>query len=408
MIHYDQRYYGGVFLTCVCNGSVYWNVLPYASFTVLHVLILKAGPFYDLWEMGAIIGHPFVYQVFTFVLGFVIVFRANLAYQRFWEGRGMLELMSSKWSDAALQSTVFDNVSAKPEMDRRAFRARMISLFSLLHATACSSLQDNENVMEVIEGLDQSSVMNSLNSVHVRDQVFMIFTWIQDTLIRRQNMGGLAVPPPVSTRMFQEMSNGMLGFNNANKIHNTPFPFPYAQLITVALLILTATSAFIMDAYVNSAFWAALFSFLAVAGYMAINEVAIELEDPFGDDANDLPMDEYQLHFNDRLRPLLFLDEGPFHAPALEVAFAAMACTYDHAGPGPLSPNAMNGTGGYLEEMGISGSKKKARKKDDDVAEEEELLADENFPPISLKFVSMDVGSRKGIVVGPHADTELV
>jgi hypothetical protein len=31
----------------------------------------------------------------------------------------------------------------------------------------------------------------------------------------------------------QELSNGMLGFNHALKIHDTPFPFPYVQLITL-------------------------------------------------------------------------------------------------------------------------------------------------------------------------------
>merc|ERR1740130_388015 len=170
-------------------------------------------------------------------------------------------------------------------MDRRAFRARILSLFSLLHATALCQLHDNEEEMEVIEGIDQQQVFFSINSAHVKDPVFLVFTWIQDTLIRREDNGGIPVPPPICTRLFQELSNGMLGFNNANKIHNTPFPFPYAQLITLALMILTLTCGFVMNVFVKSAFWAALFSFLAVAGYYAINEVAIELEDPFGDDA---------------------------------------------------------------------------------------------------------------------------
>lgn len=65
----------------------------------------------------------------------------------------------------------------------------------------------------------------------------------------------------------------MLGYNNAHKIHNTPFPFPYAQLITAALLILTATCGFVIDVYVKSPFWAAVFGFLSIAGYCAINEV---------------------------------------------------------------------------------------------------------------------------------------
>jgi len=325
MIDYDQRTCGGLHLICKIEGSVYKRVIPYAVFSACEVLTLKALKHWDVVDASDVFDHPYVYQIYTFVLGFVLVFRCNLAYQRFWEGRTCLELMSSKWSDAALQSIIFDNVANKPEMDRRAFRARILSLFSLLHATALARLQDCDQEMEVIEGIDQRDALNNLNSADVKDQVFMVFTWVQDTLIRRLGHGGLAVPAPICTRLFQELSNGMLGFNNAAKIHDTPFPFPYAQLITLALLILTLTCGFVMNVFVTSPYWATLFSFVAIAGYYAINEVAIELEDPFGDDANDLPLNTYQKDYNNRLRPLLRLDEAAYRAPALEMDVASIA-----------------------------------------------------------------------------------
>jgi len=325
MIDYDQRICGGLHLICIVEGSVYKRVVPYAMIASIEVLILKGLIYWDIFDSSNVFEHPYVYQIYTFVLGFVLVFRCNLAYQRFWEGRTCLELMSSKWSDAALQSIIFDNVANKPEMDRRAFRARILSLFSLLHATALARLQDCEQEIEVLEGVDQRDAVMHLNSTEVKDQVFMVFTWVQDTLIRRLGHGGLAVPAPICTRLFQELSNGMLGFNNAAKIHDTPFPFPYAQLITLALLILTFTCGFVMNVFVKSPFWAVLFTFVAIAGYYAINEVAIELEDPFGDDANDLPLNIYQCDYNNRLRPLLRLDEVAYRAPALDAEIMAMA-----------------------------------------------------------------------------------
>ena len=48
----------------------------------------------------------------------------------------------------------------------------------------------------------------------------------------------------------QELSTGMLGYNNALKIHNTPFPFPYVQLISVCLLVLTVSAGNNSDALV--------------------------------------------------------------------------------------------------------------------------------------------------------------
>merc|ERR1712159_855920 len=163
--------------------------------------------------------------------------------------------------------------------------------------------------MPIIEGIDPDAV-DTLNDEEVQDRVFLVFQWVQDTLIRRQKDGGLNVPPPICTRIFQELSNGMLGFNNALKIHDTPFPFPYVQLISVCLLILTLTSGFVMHIYVQNLFWSMLFTAIAVGGYHAINEVAVELEDPFGDDANDLPMDEYQQSFNTRLLTMSYIDSA--------------------------------------------------------------------------------------------------
>ena len=39
--------------------------------------------------------HPFIYQLSTYTLGFVLVFRVNLSFNRFWEARTQIEAMSS-------------------------------------------------------------------------------------------------------------------------------------------------------------------------------------------------------------------------------------------------------------------------------------------------------------------------
>jgi len=225
--------------------------------------------------------------------------------------------MSSKWADAVLQAVVFDSVSSKSEKDIHAWRTSFVSMMSLLHGVALAELGGLEHCMPIIEGLDKRS-LERLNDPEVQDRVFLVFQWVQDTLVQRITRGGLDVPPPISTRIFQELSNGMLGFNNAIKIHDTPFPFPYVQLITLQLVILAVTSGFVINVFVDSPFWASTFAIVAVGGYNAINEVAIELEDPFGDDANDLPMQEYQNDFNCRLMFCGNLNMGKYKTPGMD------------------------------------------------------------------------------------------
>ena len=49
-------------------------------------------------------------------------------------------------------------------------------------------------------------------------------------------MRHLDVAAPIQSRMYQELSNGMLGFSNCLKIADVPFPLPYAQLLGLLLI----------------------------------------------------------------------------------------------------------------------------------------------------------------------------
>merc|ERR1719181_2074275 len=114
MITYDQRSYGGMSLIFQMVGSVYPRVAPFALFSACMTLLLKGVEhFTGFTWFRYVFDHPYVYQIYTFVLGFVLVFRCNLSYARFWEGRTSIQLMGSKWADAVLQAVVFDSVSKK-------------------------------------------------------------------------------------------------------------------------------------------------------------------------------------------------------------------------------------------------------------------------------------------------------
>jgi len=328
MILYDQRHCAGLPLLFQITGSIYPRVLPHILLSSSIVLSLKGiEEWTDITAFSEIFDHPYVYQIYTFVLGFVMVFRSSLAYSRFWEGRTEIEAMSSKWGDAALLAVVFDNQTRAEVVPCRAqWRWQILSVTSLLHGLAIATL-GGVSSFEVLCGADQSC-LDAFTDDLIADKVNVVFMWVQDTLTKRLKSGGLDVPSPILTRIFQELSTGMLGYNNALKIHNTPFPFPYVQLISVCLLVLTVSAGFVMHVYVDNAIWAVVFTTIAVGGYHAINEVAIELEDPFGDDPNDLPMEEYQKNFNARLLVMSYIDSvyacpGPdnqFEPPAEPIA----------------------------------------------------------------------------------------
>jgi len=101
---------------------------------------------------------------------------------------------------------------------------------------------------------------------------------------------------------------------------DTPFPFPYAQILAILLMLLVFTCGYIMLAFVNNVIMVIALVGVAVGTFHGLNEVAKELEQPFGDDVNDLPMQEYQNNFNNRMQQLFYLGEDIYEGPGPSIA----------------------------------------------------------------------------------------
>jgi len=115
----------------------------------------------------------------------------------------------------------------------------------------------------------------------------------------------VAVPPPILSRVYQELSNAMLGFNSAMKVATTPFPFPYAQLNVIQVCMLVATCPLIVAAFTESSYLSFLLTALTVMGFQGLTEVACDLESPFVSSANELPLNVMHDRFNRNLELLL-------------------------------------------------------------------------------------------------------
>uniref|UniRef100_A0A7S2LJA4 Uncharacterized protein n=1 Tax=Zooxanthella nutricula TaxID=1333877 RepID=A0A7S2LJA4_9DINO len=89
------------------------------------------------------------------------------------------------------------------------------------------------------------------------------------------------------------------------KIKHTKFPFPWAQLIALMIFVLTIWTPFLVTASAKTYGMASFMSFLPVFGVVSLNLVAIELEMPFGNDKNDLPLSLFQSNMNAALIMLL-------------------------------------------------------------------------------------------------------
>jgi len=97
----------------------------------------------------------------------------------------------------------------------------------------------------------------------------------------------------------------MTSYCTARKIAEFPIPFPMAQMISVILGFLWCSTVMVSASTVTVEWWAGVISFLVVAAFWGINYIAAELEMPFGDDPNDLPLCDMQRDMNASLLSLV-------------------------------------------------------------------------------------------------------
>lgn len=101
--------------------------------------------------------------------------------------------------------------------------------------------------------------------------------------------------------MWQFISDGTLGYNQARKVAYVPFPFPNSQITAVFSVAVIFIFPFLYGAFVNLFWLSCLLNFLTVLSFLGLHEVSRELEDPFSNVPNDIPLLTFQAQFNEAL-----------------------------------------------------------------------------------------------------------
>jgi len=247
-----------------------------------------------------------------------IGYRTKQALQRFWEGTSLLHAMRGEWFDSASCLATFSTCALKTQPEQvTTFRQTLLRLMSLCHGSALDEIKgsasENFEVLD-ITGLDDKTlrimrdcIKNGFNRVEV------ILHMIQVLVIDAQQRGVISVPPPILSRVYQTLSRGFVNLLSAKKIKDTPYPFPYAQLIAVQVLCLAMFTPVVMSTVIPYPGWSVVCTFVPVFTVLCLNYTAQELEMPYGDDANDLPLAHFQQEMNSSL--LMLIHEFSDHVP---------------------------------------------------------------------------------------------
>lgn len=213
-----------------------------------------------------------------FVISLLLVFRTNTAYDRWWEGRKLWGGLVNNSRNLALKLA---GMLPKNDAFNRAFFRNIIPQYAMAlrnHLRAESTrLELDDSIATEIGHIDENK--------HVPNQLAAAIYKKINTLYEAGKIKG---------DQLIVLNNEVSAFTDicgaCERIKNTPIPFSYSAFLKKFIFFYVMTLPW---GYVFSlGYWVipvVVFIFYVLA---SLELVAEEIEDPFGNDVNDLPMDK--------------------------------------------------------------------------------------------------------------------
>ncbi|MEG4276488.1 bestrophin family ion channel [Microcoleus sp. MON1_C1] len=259
------------------RGSVIPSILPRVLLCGGFGVIISLLHFFN-WPVSMPILSSIVPSI---VLGLLLVFRTNTAYERFWEGRRFWGTLNNNIRNLARQ--IWVAIEEKDPQDIIEKKSALRLLVALAVAMKLHLRQESVNPeLEPLMSPAQYQKLKSMNNPPLE-----IAFWIEDYMHEQYERNCLDV---YQLTGMNELLNSMIDvLGGCERILKTPIPLAYAIHLKQLLLLYCLALPFQM---VKDLGWGtgpvvALISFTL----FGIEEIGIEIENPFGHDANDLPLD---------------------------------------------------------------------------------------------------------------------
>jgi len=261
------------------RGSVVPAVLPRTvlcgAFAALVLFLYSLGLPIELSTSASVLLNIF--------LGLLLVFRTNTAYERFWEGRRLWGNLINTVRNLARH--IWVNILEKDPQDRPEKQAILNLLVAFTVAMKLHLRQ--EPVNQELASLVSDSQYCKLKLMN--NPPLEIALWIQDYL--QQQYYRKCVNLHQLSDM-QQLLNGLVDcLGGCERILKTPIPLAYAIHLKQLLLIYCFILPF---QFAKDVGWLTI-PLVAVISFtlFGIEEIGIEIENPFGTDPNDLKLDTF-------------------------------------------------------------------------------------------------------------------
>lgn len=264
------------------RGSVIPTILPRvlvcSGVGIIAALIDNYG--FSLQE--EILGTVTSNVAYNLVLGLLLVFRTNTAYDRYWEGRKVWGgiVINTLNLGRKIKLIVIENAAI--EKQNKVEALRFLSAFAVATKLHLRSQPPNSE----LESLLTPSRYAQLKDV--KNIPLKITFWIGEYLKQQQLNNRLTTDESIA--ISNNLDNMVEAIIGCDRIRKTPIPLAYAIYLKRLLLIYCFILPFQLVNDLN--WWAIPVATLLSFVLFGVEEIGNQIEDPFGSDDNDLPIED--------------------------------------------------------------------------------------------------------------------
>lgn len=232
-----------------------------------------------------------MHSLLGFAISMLLVFRTNTAYDRWWEGRKLWGALVNNSRNLAVK---LNSILSREDEKNRSFFKKIIPLFA---SELCIHLQ-NEKTRLALDSNPHPEIVGFDSSKHIPNQIVGLMMNKVHLLHRDKD---------ISDYQLLFLNNELQSFLDicgaCERIKNTPIPYSYSAFIKkfIFFYVITLPLGFALSLGFLT-IPVVIFIFYVLA---SLEIIAEEIEDPFGKDDNDLPMQKIATNIGKNVEDIL-------------------------------------------------------------------------------------------------------
>lgn len=268
-------------------GSVWPDVLPYCiANTLLTFLIYYLKTYQGIDLTFSDKGHSFM----SMLVSFLIVTRSNIAYNRLMESNTHL-INCMRCCRELVQHTVAFTRHEANEAKAKEWRSQVARRTIVLLRTTVSVLEYQSKGIDAWKTLELSreekqALLASVGKSNERSPIVLAL-FLRSTIAAHTEALIKDIHVNKELYLLKFVSDFSTSYHGLMQLITTPFPFPLVQMARTFLFFWIFSLPFTLVAQYKNIPALLVINFVLTYGFMGLEYVSIEMDDPFGDDPCD-------------------------------------------------------------------------------------------------------------------------